>query len=46
MRQHYYTFKERFDKYGANVALMSRFVTPKQQKETIEKLNKGYIDVL
>ncbi|BCR35134.1 transcription-repair coupling factor [Mariniplasma anaerobium] len=45
-RQHYYTFKERFDKYGANVALLSRFVTPKQQKQTIEKLAKGYVDVV
>jgi transcription-repair coupling factor (superfamily II helicase) len=45
-RQHYYTFKERFDKYGANVALLSRFVTPKKQKETIEGMKKGYIDVV
>ncbi len=45
-RQHYYTFKERFDKYGANVALLSRFVTPKKQKETIEKLKKGFVDVV
>ena len=45
-RQHYYTFKERFDKYGANVALLSRFVKPKKQKETIEKLKKGYVDVV
>ena len=45
-RQHYYTFKERFDKYGANVALLSRFVKPKRQKEILEKLSKGYIDVV
>lgn len=45
-RQHYYTFKERFDKYGANVALLSRFVTPKKQKETLIKLEKGFIDVV
>lgn len=45
-RQHYYTFKERFDKYGANVALLSRFVTNKQVKETLEKLKKGFIDVV
>ncbi|MBE0700204.1 MAG: transcription-repair coupling factor [Acholeplasmataceae bacterium] len=45
-RQHYYTFKERFEKYGANVALLSRFIKTKQQKETLEKLKKGYIDVL
>lgn len=45
-RQHFYTFKERFEKYGANVALLSRFVKPKKQKEILEKLHKGYIDVL
>jgi transcription-repair coupling factor (superfamily II helicase) len=45
-RQHYYTFKERFDKYGGNVALLSRFVTQKQQSQIIEKLAKGYIDVV
>ena len=45
-RQHFYTFKARFEKYGANVALMSRFVTPKKQKETLEHLKKGYVDVV
>ena len=45
-RQHYYTFKERFEKYGANVALLSRFVTPKKQKDTLFKLSKGYVDVI
>jgi transcription-repair coupling factor (superfamily II helicase) len=45
-RQHYYTFKERFDKYGGNVALLSRFVTHKQQSQIIDKLAKGYIDVV
>lgn len=45
-RQHYYTFKERFEKYGANVALLSRFVSKKEQKEIINKLSKGYVDVV
>jgi transcription-repair coupling factor (superfamily II helicase) len=45
-RQHFYTFKERFEKYGANVALLSRFIKPKKQKEILEKLNKGFIDVV
>lgn len=45
-RQHYYTFKQRFDKYGANIALLSRFVTKKRQNEIIEKLKKGYVDVV
>ncbi len=45
-RQHFYSFKDRFEKYGANIALMSRFVTPKQQTETLKKLEKGYVDVV
>ncbi len=45
-RQHFYTFKDRFEKYGANIALMSRFVTQKQQTDTLKKLEKGYVDVV
>lgn len=45
-RQHYYTFKERFEKYGANVALLSRFVTSKKQKETLDHLKRGFVDVV
>ena len=45
-RQHYYTFKERLEKYGCNVALLSRFITPKKQKETIEKLKHGLVDIV
>ncbi len=45
-RQHYYTFKERFEKYGGNVALLSRFVSKKEQTETLDKLAKGFVDVV
>ena len=45
-RQHYYTFKERFEKYGANVALLSRFVTQKKQSETLDHLKRGFVDVV
>ncbi|VEU79691.1 transcription-repair coupling factor [Haploplasma axanthum] len=45
-RQHYYTFKERFEKFGATVELMSRFVSKKQQTETIKNLKKGFVDVV
>ena len=45
-RQHYYTFKERFEKYGISVGLLSRFVTKKEQNETIDKLQKGLIDIV
>lgn len=45
-RQHYYSFKERFEKYGGNVALLSRYVSKKEQTEILDKLKKGYIDVV
>ena len=45
-RQHYYTFKERFEKYGANVELLSRFVSRKKQNEVIDKLSKGFVDIV
>lgn len=45
-RQHYYTFKERLEKYGIRVELMNRFVSKKQQKVVIEGLKKGYVDIV
>ena len=45
-RQHYYTFRERFDKYGANIAMLSRFQTAAEQKKTIERMQKGLVDVV
>lgn len=45
-RQHYYTFKERFERFGASVKLMSRFVSSKNQKQTLIDLEKGLVDVV
>ncbi|MET3683758.1 transcription-repair coupling factor (superfamily II helicase) [Alkalibacillus flavidus] len=45
-QQHYETFKERFEEYGINVRVLSRFQTSKQQKETISDLQKGLVDVV
>lgn len=45
-RQHYYTFKERFEKYGVKVELINRFVPTKQQKNIIEGLKTGYVDIV
>ncbi|HHW80010.1 MAG TPA: transcription-repair coupling factor [Acholeplasmataceae bacterium] len=45
-RQHYYSFKERFEKFGATVELMSRFVTNKSQNETIKRLKAGFVDIV
>ena len=45
-QQHYTTFAERFQPYGVQVRMLSRFVTPKQQKETVEGLKTGAVDVV
>ena len=45
-QQHYNTFKERFEDYPIRVEVLSRFKTPKQQKQIIEDTKKGLVDVL
>ena len=45
-QQHYNTFKERFEKYPIRVEVLSRFKTPKQQKQIIEDAKKGLVDIL
>lgn len=45
-QQHYNTFKERFEGYPIRVEVLSRFKTPKQQKQIIEDAKKGLVDVL
>ena len=45
-RQHYYTFKERMEKYGAKVELLNRFIPAKKQKEIIEGIALGSVDVV
>lgn len=44
--QHYKTFKERLGEFPCNVDYINRFKTAKQQKETIQKLANGEIDIL
>ena len=45
-QQHYITFKERFSPYPVQIELLSRFRTPKQQKETIKKMVTGECDLV
>ena len=45
-QQHYETVRERFQDHAINIGLMSRFQTRKQQKETLEGLRKGAVDVV
>ena len=44
--QHYHSFKKRFEKYGANICMISRLTSTKEQKEIIAKLKEGQIDVI
>ena len=44
--QHYETCVERFKNFPVRIAQMSRFIPPKEQKETLKKLKDGQIDIL
>ncbi len=44
--QHYNTALERFSRYPIRIELLSRFRTPKQQRETIRKLKTGEVDLV
>ncbi|MBR6517404.1 MAG: transcription-repair coupling factor [Bacilli bacterium] len=45
-RQHYHTFKERFEKFGIRVELLNRFVPASKQKIVLEGITKGYVDIV
>jgi transcription-repair coupling factor (mfd) len=45
-QQHFNTFTQRMKDYPIKIELMSRFRTPKQQKETIKELEKGLTDIV
>ncbi len=44
--QHFDNFCERLGNTGINIGVLSRFRTPKQQKETIEGVKNGSIDLV
>ena len=44
--QHYKTFKKRLKHLPCTVDYINRFKTPKEQKETLEKVGRGEIDIL
>lgn len=45
-QQHYNNIKSRFSKYPANVQVISRFKTKKEQEKIIEDLRTGVVDVV
>ncbi|PYY13134.1 MAG: transcription-repair coupling factor, partial [Acidobacteria bacterium] len=44
--QHFETFKRRFAAFPITIEMISRFRTTKQQKEIVEKVEQGKIDIL
>lgn len=44
--QHYYTLKDRFEKFPFKVQLLSRFKSPAQQKLIVEDVKEGRVDLI
>jgi transcription-repair coupling factor (superfamily II helicase) len=44
--QHHETFRERFGAFPVSIAMLSRFVPPKQQKQVVAEVGSGKIDIL
>jgi transcription-repair coupling factor (superfamily II helicase) len=44
--QHFETFKHRFAAFPVTIEMISRFRSPKQQKEILQKVEAGKIDIL
>lgn len=44
--QHYKSFKKRMDEFNVRVEMLSRFKTQKEQKEIVERLKKGEVDIV
>jgi len=45
-QQHYENFRDRFANWPVTIEVLSRFKSAKQQKEVIEKVEAGQIDIL
>src|SRR3954471_8045794 len=44
--QHFETFKQRFAAFPVTVEMISRFRSPKQQKEILQRVEQGKVDIL
>ncbi|WP_395342962.1 transcription-repair coupling factor [Ningiella sp. W23] len=45
-QQHYENFKNRFSQFPFTIEVISRFVSPKEQKLTIERIRAGKADII
>lgn len=46
VQQHYHTIKKRFSGFPVKCDMLSRFRTPKEQKEILRKLKEGELDLV
>jgi transcription-repair coupling factor (superfamily II helicase) len=44
--QHFETFKRRFAQFPIRIEMLSRFRSPKEQKEVIDKIENGKVDIV
>jgi len=44
--QHFQTFKQRFAAFPITIEMLSRFRTPRQQKEIVQRVEAGKVDVV
>jgi transcription-repair coupling factor (superfamily II helicase) len=44
--QHYKSFKKRMEEFNVRVDMLSRFKSQKDQKEIVQKLGKGEVDII
>ncbi|OPX99079.1 MAG: Transcription-repair-coupling factor [Syntrophorhabdus sp. PtaU1.Bin002] len=45
-QQHYKTFRDRFKDYPMNIEMLSRFRSKDQQRDIVEDVNKGRVDIV
>lgn len=45
-QQHFLSFRDRLERYAVKVEVLSRFRTKPEQKDIVERLRKGMVDVL
>jgi transcription-repair coupling factor (superfamily II helicase) len=45
-QQHYRTFCERFEIYPVVIEVLSRFKSPREQKEVLQRLKEGKVDIV
>ncbi len=44
--QHFQTFQQRFDRFPMEIRMLSRFISPAQQRKTLQAAAAGEIDIL